>query len=81
MQAEQAKADRAAAEQARVKMAADMVLANERIAGLSAEVEEQSAKAMEARVRPRNKFISRIIRKRQQHQRFCRAQIRQRCRI
>lgn len=49
LQAEQAKADRAAAEQARVKMAADMVLANERIAGLSAEVEEQSAKAMEAR--------------------------------
>lgn len=49
LQAEQAKADRAAAEQARVKMAADMALANERIAGLSAEVEEQSSKAMEAR--------------------------------
>lgn len=30
-------------------MAADMALANERIAGLSAEVEEQSSKAMEAR--------------------------------
>ena len=47
LQAEQAKADRAAAEQARVKMAADMALANERIAGLSAEVEEQSSKAMD----------------------------------
>ncbi len=49
LQAEQAKADRAAAEQARVKMAEDMALANERIAGLNAEVEAQSAKAMEAR--------------------------------
>lgn len=49
LQAEQAKADRAAARQAQAKMAADMVLANERIAGLNAEVEEQSAKAMEAR--------------------------------
>ena len=37
-----------AAEQARDKISADMTLANKRIAGLSAEVEAQSAKAREA---------------------------------
>ena len=46
--AEQAKADQSAAEQAREKLSADMALANERIAGLSAEVEAQSGQAREA---------------------------------
>ena len=41
--AEQAKAEQTAAEQAREKMAEDMRLANERIAGLNAEVEARSA--------------------------------------
>ena len=41
--AEQAKADQSAAEQAREKMSQDMVLANERIAGLNAQIEEQYA--------------------------------------
>lgn len=48
VQAEQARADQAAAEQARKKIAEDMALANERISGLNAEVEAQSAKAREA---------------------------------
>jgi len=47
--AEQAQADRSAAEQARQKMEQDMAVANERIAGLNAEVEEQAARAREAR--------------------------------
>lgn len=46
--AEQAKAEQSAAEQAREKIAADIAMANERIAGLNAEVEAQSAKAREA---------------------------------
>ena len=46
--AEEAKASQAAADAAREKMSADMELANERIAGLNAEVEEQSARAKEA---------------------------------
>lgn len=46
--AEQAKVDQSAAEQARAKLSQDMALANERIAGLNAEVEEHSAKAREA---------------------------------
>lgn len=46
--AEQAKAEQSAAEQARQKMAEDMAAANERLAGLNAEVEAQSAKAREA---------------------------------
>lgn len=46
--AAQAQAERTAAEQAREKMAEDMALANDRIAGLNAEVEAQSAKAREA---------------------------------
>lgn len=46
--ADQAKADQSAAEAARKKMAEDMALANERIEGLNAEVEEQTAKAKEA---------------------------------
>lgn len=46
--AEQAKADQSAAEQDREKIAADMAMANERIAGLNAEVEAQSTKAREA---------------------------------
>lgn len=46
--AEQAKAEQSAAEQARQKMEQDMAMANERIEGLNAEVEEQSAKAREA---------------------------------
>lgn len=46
--AEQAKAEQSAAEQAREKIAADMAMANERIAGLNAEVEAQSAKARDA---------------------------------
>ena len=46
--AEQAKADQSAAEQAREKIFQDMALANERIAGLNAQVKEQSAKAREA---------------------------------
>ena len=48
IQAKQAQAEQAAAEQAREKMAEDMALANERIAGLNAEVEAQSAKAQVA---------------------------------
>ena len=48
MAAAQAQAEQAAAEQAREKMAEDMALANERIAGLNAEVEAQSAKAQVA---------------------------------
>ncbi len=47
--AEQAQADRSAAEQARQKMEQDMAVANERIAGLNAEVEEQASRAREAR--------------------------------
>lgn len=46
--AEQAKAEQAAADAAREKMSADMALANERIAGLNAEVEKRSAEASEA---------------------------------
>lgn len=46
--AEQAKAEQSAAEQAREKMAQDMAVANERLAGLNAEVEAQFAKAREA---------------------------------
>ena len=46
--AELAKAEQSAAEQAREKLAADMAMANERIAGLNAEVEAQSAKVREA---------------------------------
>lgn len=46
--AELAKAEQSAAEQAREKLAADMAMANERIAGLNAEVEAQSTKAREA---------------------------------
>lgn len=46
--AEQAKADQKAADEALEKISADMALANERIAGLNATVEEQSAKAKEA---------------------------------
>lgn len=46
--AEQAKAEQAAADAAREKLSADMVLANERIAGLNAEVEKRSAEASEA---------------------------------
>lgn len=46
--AAQAQADQTAAEQAREKLSADMALANERIAGLSAEVEVQSDRAREA---------------------------------
>lgn len=45
---EQAKADQKAADEAREKMSADMALTNERLAGLNAEVEAQSAKAQEA---------------------------------
>lgn len=45
--AEQAKADQSAAELAREKMARDMAYANERIAGLSAEVEQRTAEARE----------------------------------
>lgn len=47
-QAKQAQAEQTAAEQARAKMAKDMALSNERISGLNAEVEAQSAKAREA---------------------------------
>lgn len=47
--AEKAKAEQSSAEQARQKMERDMAMANERIAGLSAEVEEHSAKEREAR--------------------------------
>ncbi len=47
--AELAKAEQSAAEQAREKMEQDMALANERIAGLNAEVEERSAKEREAK--------------------------------
>ncbi len=46
--AEQAKADQRAADAAREKLSADMALANERIAGLNATVEEQSARARQA---------------------------------
>lgn len=46
--AELAKAEQTAAEQAREKLSADMALANERIAGLNAEVEAQSIRASEA---------------------------------
>ena len=46
--AAQAQAEQKAAEAAREKMAEDMRLANERIAGLNAEVEERSAEAREA---------------------------------
>jgi len=46
--AEQAEADRRTADAAREKLSRDMALANERIAGLNAEVEEQSARAKEA---------------------------------
>ena len=46
--AAQAKADQSAADAAREKLSADMALASERIAGLNAEVEEQSARAREA---------------------------------
>lgn len=46
--AAQAQADQSAAEQAREKLTADMQFANERIAGLSAEVEVQSGRAREA---------------------------------
>lgn len=45
--AEQAKADRSAAELAREQMAQDITFANERIAGLSAEVEQKTAEARE----------------------------------
>lgn len=48
MAAAKAQAEQTAAEQAREKMAEDMALANERIAGLNAEVEAQSAKAQVA---------------------------------
>lgn len=47
--AAQAQADQSAAEQARDELCKEMELANERIEGLSAEVEEQSAKAKQAR--------------------------------
>lgn len=43
--AEQARAEQTAAEQARDKMAQDMAVANERIAGLNAEVEQRAAEA------------------------------------
>lgn len=46
--AERAKVEQSAAEQARQKMERDMAVANERIEGLNAEVEEQSAKAKKA---------------------------------
>ena len=46
--AAQAQAEQTAAEQAREKLSADMRSANERIAGLSAEVEAQSGRAREA---------------------------------
>jgi len=46
--AEQAEADRRTADAAREKLSRDMKLANERIAGLNAEVEEHSARAKEA---------------------------------
>lgn len=46
--AELAKAEQSAAEQARQKMEQDMTVANERIEGLNAEVEEQSARVKEA---------------------------------
>lgn len=46
--AELAKAEQKAADEAREKMSADMAMANERIAGLNAEVEAQSAKAQTA---------------------------------
>lgn len=46
--AAQAQAEQTAAEQAREKLTADMQFANERIAGLSAEVEAQSGRAREA---------------------------------
>lgn len=46
--AEQAKAEQSAAEQARDKLSTGMALANERIAGLNAELDEHSAKAREA---------------------------------
>lgn len=43
--AELAKAEQSAAEQAREKLSQEMALANERIAGLNAEIEEQSAQS------------------------------------
>lgn len=46
--AEQAKAEQSAAEQSSAKLSQEMALANERIAGLNAEVEEYSAKAKAA---------------------------------
>lgn len=46
-QVEQARAEQAAAEEARKKISADMALANERVAGLTAEVEAQTARAQE----------------------------------
>lgn len=46
--AAQAQAEQTAAEQAWEKLSADMALANERIAGLNAEVEAQSGRAREA---------------------------------
>ena len=46
--AELAKAEQSAAEQARDKLSVEMRLANERIAGLNAEMEERSANAREA---------------------------------
>lgn len=45
--AEQARADQAVAEKAREQMARDMALANERIAGLSAEVEQKMTEVRE----------------------------------
>ncbi|MDE6590275.1 MAG: DUF3102 domain-containing protein [Oscillospiraceae bacterium] len=42
-EAERAKAEQSAAEQARQKMAEDMAVANERLAGLNAQIEEQYA--------------------------------------
>lgn len=48
LEAEQARAEQSAAEAAREKAAQDMALANERLAGLSAELAEQSAMAAEA---------------------------------
>lgn len=49
-QAEQAKAGQSAAEQAREKISKDMALANERIAGLNAEVEELRSRPVEVAV-------------------------------
>jgi len=46
--AEQAEADRRSADEAREKLSRDIALANERIAGLNAEVAEHSARAREA---------------------------------